>query len=336
MTQRATVPAPGVDEPTASGPSGFRRPDQARCCAIDIVDPDQRLPALLKCVPHPSFDDPALEGEILAPMPQAEEFETSRRETKVPRDSMPELAPLFGMPILSKDQEQHLFRKMNYLKYKASRLTEEFRKRGSDEAKVDPSRVRLQKRSQIERLVAQANQVKEMLIRANLRLVVHFVKRYANPTHNFFDLLSDGNLSLLRAVELFDYSRNIKFGTYAVKAILMHFNQTISDEKKQRARFATGHEVDLDWVPDNRTVEQDVLATQKRAAHCVNRLLDYLEPREREIIRMRAGLDGRPPAMTLEEIGRKFGITKERVRQLNEQAMKKLRGIAEDQQLDLL
>jgi RNA polymerase sigma factor (sigma-70 family) len=63
--------------------------------------------------------------------------------------------------------------------------------------------------------------------------------------------------------------------------------------------------------------------------------LEYLEPREREIIRMRAGLDDHAKGMTLEEIGQQFGITKERVRQLNARAMKKLRTIAEEQELDL-
>jgi RNA polymerase sigma factor (sigma-70 family) len=82
-------------------------------------------------------------------------------------------------------------------------------------------------------------------------------------------------------------------------------------------------------------VEHDLLATQERATHSVNRLLEYLEPREREIIRMRAGLDDHHRSMTLEEIGQQFGITKERVRQLNARAMKKLRSIAEEQHIDL-
>ena len=75
---------------------------------------------------------------------------------------------------------------------------------------------------------------------------------------------------------------------------------------------------------------------KERASFNVNRLLEHLEPREREIIRMRAGLDSHAKGMTLEEIGQQFGITKERVRQLNARAMKKLRSLVEKQDLDLL
>ena len=67
----------------------------------------------------------------------------------------------------------------------------------------------------------------------------------------------------------------------------------------------------------------------------MNRLLEYLEPREQQIIRMRAGLDDHSKAMTLEEIGQQLGITKERVRQLNVRIMNKLRTIAKEQKVDL-
>src|SRR6185436_11026847 len=96
-------------------------------------------------------------------------------------------------------------------------------------------------------------------------------------------------------------------------------------EFDRHARFVTGRDDLFEKVPDNRSEEREALATTQRATHCVNRLLEYLEPREREIIRMRAGLDDHAKSMTLEEIGRQFGITKERVRQLNARAMKKLR-----------
>src|SRR5204862_3034921 len=87
--------------------------------------------------------------------------------------------------------------------------------------------------------------------------------------------------------------------------------------------------------PDNRGDEHEALATHERATKSVNRLLEFLEPREREIIRMRAGLDDHAKGMTLEEIGQQFGITKERVRQLNARAMKKLREVAQEGHFDL-
>ena len=96
----------------------------------------------------------------------------------------------------------------------------------------------------------------------------------------------------------------------------------------------TGHEDVFDATADARSDEHELLVTQERATHSVNRLLDYLEPRERDIIRMRAGLDDHHKGMTLEEIGQQFGITKERVRQLNQRAMNKLRAIARQQEIE--
>ena len=147
--------------------------------------------------------------------------------------------------------------------------------------------------------------------------------------------MSDGNMSLIRAVEKFDYSRGFKFSTYASWAIMKNFARSIPEEKHRRERFVTGHEEVFDSTQDNRSDEYELLQTTERAAHAVNRLLEYLEPRERAIIRMRAGLDDHAKNMTLEEIGQQFGITKERVRQLNARAMKKLRDIVQEQHMDM-
>jgi RNA polymerase sigma factor (sigma-70 family) len=115
---------------------------------------------------------------------------------------------------------------------------------------------------------------------------------------------------------------------------MKNFARSIPEEKHRRERYVTGHEEVFEIAPDIRTNEQEIQATAEQAVHRVNRLLEYLQPREREIIRMRAGLDNHEQ-MTLEEIGQELGITKERVRQLNVRAMKKLRDIAQEQHLDL-
>jgi RNA polymerase sigma factor (sigma-70 family) len=288
----------------------------------------------LDYVYHPSFEDTAREAEFLAPMPGAAAYEGRQREMRAPKDVPPELASMYEVPLLNKEQEQHLFRKMNYLKFKASKLRDQLRKDGPDGDEVDPTRVRVQAIKQIEDLQAEANQVKDQLINANMRLVVNIAKRHLHQTDNFFELLSDGNMSLLRAVEKFDFGRGFKFSTYASWAIMKNFARSIPDEKHRRERFLTGHEDVFDVAPDTRSDEFEVVASQERASVNVNRLLEYLEPREREIIRMRAGLDDHAKGMTLEEIGQQFGITKERVRQLNARAMKKLRSIAEEHEMD--
>src|SRR5262249_20276775 len=90
---------------------------------INEVRAQRLLSQPLDYIPNPVFDDPTAEAEIIGPMPNAEAFEASRRQMRVPKDAPPELAPLYEMPLLTKDQEQHLFRKMNFLKHKASKLS---------------------------------------------------------------------------------------------------------------------------------------------------------------------------------------------------------------------
>src|SRR5471032_2186419 len=153
-------------------------------------------------------------------------------------------------------------------------------------------KLRVESLDQIEAHLKDANAVKELLIRCNMRLVTSVAKRHSGQAENFFELLSDGNMSLMRAVEKFDFSRGNKFSTYAMWALMKNFARSIPDEKNRRERFVTGNEEVFDAAEDKRTDEQEVIAAAEQASAKVNRLLEYLEPREREIIRMRAGLDG--------------------------------------------
>jgi RNA polymerase sigma factor (sigma-70 family) len=277
----------------------------------------------LDYIANSEFDDRSLDAAILAPMPNEAQFEENRLKMRAPKDTPPELAGLYEAPLLTKEQEQHLFRQMNYLKHKAARLR----------AKLDPTRARPQAVKQIEEIQARANAVKARLISCNMRLVVSVAKKHAAHTDNFFELLSDGNMSLIRAVEKFDYSRGNKFSTYATWAIVKNFARTIPEEKRRRERYTTGHEDIFEDTQDNRTDEQECLAVAEQNSRRVNRLLGYLDVRERQIICMRAGLDN-SEGMTLGEIGEKLGITKERVRQINVKSMQKLRGIARDKRLE--
>src|SRR5262249_21783063 len=193
----------------------------------------------LDYIPSPAFDDPKLEPEILGPMPDEEEFVAHRKQMRIPKDAPPELAPLYEMPLLTREQEQHLFRKMNYLKHKAHQLR----------TRLDPNRARTQELDRIEDLEKQAGEVKEQLINCNMRLVVSIAKRHVAQTDNFFELLSDGNISLIRAVEKFDYSRGNKFSTYASWAIMKNFARSIPEEKHRRERYVTGHEELFEVAP---------------------------------------------------------------------------------------
>jgi RNA polymerase sigma factor (sigma-70 family) len=292
---------------------------------INEVRAQRLLDQPLEYIYHASFDDPECEAAIRARMPGLEEYEDQKHRMRVPKDAPPELASLYEMPLLNKEQEQHLFRKMNFLKHKATRLRD----------KLDPTRARTQDLKAIEDLQLEASAIKDQLISSNMRLVVAIAKKHAAQTDNFFELLSDGNMSLIRAVEKFDFSRGNKFSTYASWAIMKNFARSIPEEKRRRERYVTGHEEMFEIAPDTRSDEQEIVSSVEQTKHRVNRLLEYLEPRERQIVRMRAGLDNYSEGMTLEEIGHQLGITKERVRQLNVRIMNKLRSIAKEQKMDL-
>src|SRR5262249_18008898 len=179
----------------------------------------------------------------------------------------------------------------------------------------------------------QIKEVRDQLISCNQRLVYSQAKNHLGPGESIDDLVSDGNLSLMRAVEKFDYGRGFKFSTYATWAIMKNFARSIPDEKTHKQRYVTGHDDLFEARADVRTDEGEVLAAADAARDRVNRLLDHLDPRTREVIRMRTGLDG-TEEMTLEQIGQHFGITKERVRQINVRGMQQLREGAARENVD--
>jgi RNA polymerase primary sigma factor len=274
-------------------------------------------------MPHPSFDDPALHAEILGPLPEAPDGKAPRKG-KAPKGLPPYLASLYEVPLLSREHEAHLFRKMNFLKFRANRLREG----------VDPARAKTSDLDRIEALQEEALAVKNQIIRANLRLVVSIAKRHVGPSNNFFELVSDGNMSLIRAVEKFDYARGNKFSTYASWAIMKNFARTIPEENYRRDRFVTGHEEMFEAAADNRIDEHEYESAQKRMSEAVKGMLGRLDDRERRIIVSRFDIDG-AGERTLEQLGRELGITKERVRQIEARAQEKLRKIATEEKLDL-
>jgi RNA polymerase primary sigma factor len=260
------------------------------------------------------FDDAAKEKEFLAPMPGEVEFQAAREKMRAPKDVPTELISLYEWPLLNREQEAHLFRAMNMLKHKLHKLRQT----------INPNSPRVKEMQQVESLRGKIQEVKSRLINCNMRLVASIAKKHSNQMDNIFELISDGNISLLRAVEKFDYSRGNKFSTYASWAIMKNYARSIPDEKKVREHYLTGTEEIFNAKADVRSDEQELVAQAEVAKDKVGQLLDGLDPRTREVIRMRNGLDG-SAEMTLEQIGKHFGITKERVRQINLRGMKQLR-----------
>jgi RNA polymerase primary sigma factor/RNA polymerase sigma factor len=248
------------------------------------------------------------------------------RKVRPPADLPSYLAALYDVGLLNREQEGHLFRKMNYLKHRAGVLRDELIASGHCHA---------ESMAAIQKLYEEAVRVKNKIVQANLRLVVSIAKRHVASSDDFFSLISDGNMSLIRAVEKFDYSRGNKFSTYATWAIMKNFARTIPKEFKHRDRFRTTGEEMFDSHQDERLDPYTEETVQRQRQRELARILDSLDEREQKIISARFGLQRGVEPLTLKEVGAEMGVTKERVRQLEARALSKLREAARDAKIDV-
>ncbi len=241
-----------------------------------------------------------------------------------------------------------------------------------------------QKTLNLEEAVVDGLLAREHLIKANTRLVVSVAKRYMGKGVPFLDLIQEGNLGLIKAVEKFEYRRGFRFSTYATWWIRQTISRAIADQGRTirvpvhmvdriRGMYKTSHEMEqrlgrepsseelagamniplkkvdwmmqVSWLPlslespvndgDEETelgnfIEDTLSPTPTQSVYSrllrdkIREVLDTLPPREARILRMRYGLEnGR--VYTLEEVGAKFGLTRERIRQIEGKAMRRLR-----------
>ena len=281
----------------------------------------------IEYIPSPEFERPDADPIILG----SRAAESARMGEEERRPSPPKGLPiylknLYKTGLLTKDEEQAFFRRYNYLKFKAAKVQQ--RLRGSRVLRADDLR-------DLEHLIEESNRLKNRLIQSNLRLVVNIAKRHAGPQSNLFELISDGNLSLMRAVDKFDYRRGFKFSTYASWAIMKNFARSVPKEGVRRDRFVTGRDELLEMSRNLRFAgeapyeEPDI--TVRRS---IERVLDQLTSRDREVVKRRFGLGDAPGPQTLEEVGKHFGVTKERIRQIETRALHKLRGLIKPEALE--
>jgi RNA polymerase primary sigma factor len=248
---------------------------------------------------------------------------------KLADGSLPEyLQILKDVPMLNRENEVELFRRYNYLKYLASQ----------ERAGIKPSRVSGRKLRRIEGYLAEAETIQRRIIEANLPLVVGVARKHTSARASLLDLISEGNISLMRAVEKFDYSRGFRFTTFASWTIAKDFARKIPSQasrldKDQAASLASIHR-------DLKTKETADFAAIERAHKSLARVIkDNLTEREQYIILNRYGLIGSPlkkQTKTLVQIGEELGLSKERIRQIELTALQKLRQSLSVKEFELL
>jgi RNA polymerase sigma factor (sigma-70 family) len=219
--------------------------------------------------------------------------------------------------LLTTAQEKHVFLRYNFARMKAQAAVKRFQ--------TNPGK---QVAREIAQWYSRVRDTREIITQANLALVLAMAKRTRMSDVDFGELVSEGNMALLRAVEKFDIGRGFKFSTYACRAILKAFSRIAMKNSRYRQAFPTEFDPTMEKSNYQETkradVEQDAVEELQRI---IGENRAQLSDVEKTVIQARfainVGQDA--PAMTLEEVGRVIGVTKERVRQIQNKALEKLR-----------
>jgi RNA polymerase primary sigma factor len=242
--------------------------------------------------------------------PSPREFDWLSVDDQVVESGPPPTEPLTAA------QEQLLFRQLNFVRFKISKALE----------KINVSRPKAAEVRKVATLRKLVRQLRDRIVEANMPLVISMAKRARIGNVDFPELISEGNMALLRAVDKFDASRGYKFSTYACRAILKSFSRLAIRQGRYRMHFPTEYDPALEkseWMDIKRgRREADVLSDLKEIILCN---LESLDEVERTVIRERFAL----APETLEEVGQIIGVTKERVRQIQNKALMKLRNVLE-------
>ncbi|HEY7119333.1 MAG TPA: sigma-70 family RNA polymerase sigma factor [Tepidisphaeraceae bacterium] len=235
-------------------------------------------------------------------------------EMRVPRDLPPYLQELYRTPLLTPARERALFLKFNYHKYRFV----------TARRRLDPELTRRRDLDELERHLGDATDVKNAIVRANLRLVVSVARKHLRPGMALMELVSEGNVTLMRAVESFDFHRGHRFSTYATLALMKGFARAVP-QLMAATRKNSGDAGLLADVPDRRWARaSESLVRRDEVTH----LLSNLSERERAVLSAHFGLNDEPAVETYDQLAQRMGLTKQRVRQIHQSALDKLRAAA--------
>lgn len=277
----------------------------------------QLLKSPIECQYDPAFDETDAEDRFLAPVPVASISRKSRRKSD---DSGADLLASGDLSAFPTSVERQLFQRFNFCRYRMLQLLERF---SGKTLTVEAAAKLIEWETLVRRTRAE-------IVNINVPLVLAMAKRTRVTSVDFSELISEGNMALLRSVDKFDCARGYKFSTYACRAILKSFSRAAVRSARYRGRFPTEFDPALERC-DERRAEEMELECLDELKNILGTNMANLNEIERQVLNARFALDA-PPASeisteskTLEQVGEMIGVTKERVRQIQNKALSKLR-----------
>ncbi|MBC7782628.1 MAG: sigma-70 family RNA polymerase sigma factor [Burkholderiales bacterium] len=290
-----------------------RRVKRSRSAIYRVVL-DQRLTRVMdrrvKFIDDPLYHQPDAEY-LLANMASdpAVRADHHPEASRIPADLPPYLRDLYRTPLLTPARERALFLKFNFHKYQFAQARR----------RLDPAKLRARDIDQLDRLLDNATEVKNQIVQANLRLVASVAKKHVRAGIGLMELVSEGNITLMRAVESFDTHKGNKFSTYATFALMKGFARTVPQMLTLARRTAPSQPM-VD-VADRAGRFVDNLVNRDQ----VRTLMANLTDSERRIIGAQFGIDDSSDS---QELAAELGVSRHRLRQLERTALDKLRTAA--------